>query len=175
MPLVVLTGLSGSGKSTVGRLLAADLDVPFVDLDDRIAERAGLDVGSIFEKLGEAQFREMERVALRDALGGAAQAVIATGGGTLANAESRALALSTANVVVIWLQVSPERAAARCAASEVRPLLATGDPAAALASLLERREAAYAEAHVAVSTDGRSADQVLGEIHAALAHHQGAS
>lgn len=162
---MLLTGISGAGKSTVGRLLASALGCVFVDLDERIVERAGMEVSAIFEKLGEARFRRWEAEALAEALNGP-RAVIATGGGTLASDENRALALASASVV--WLEVSVALAAARCAQSEERPLLTGGSAVDRLAELLERRRAAYSEAPVHVSSDGRAPIEVVDEILDAL-------
>ena len=160
----MLVGLSGAGKSSVGRHLAQRLGWPLVDLDDEIARRAGMSVELIFDKLGEALFRRMEAAALSDALAAPPQ-VIATGGGAVVNRASRAAVLEKSTVV--WLQVSPERSAERCARSEVRPLLAD-DPVRQLERLLEERRALYAEAHVAVDTDGKDAVQVASEVLCAI-------
>jgi shikimate kinase len=162
---LVLIGLSGAGKSSVGRALAARLGCPLVDLDEAIARRAGMSIEQIFEKLGEAQFRRMEATIFAETLDGP-PAVIATGGGAVVNDLSRLQALDSG--LVVWLRVSPERAAERCARSEVRPLI-QGDPVERLRGLLERREGVYAQAHHSVETDGRSSDEVAEAIMSKLA------
>ncbi len=161
----MLTGLSGSGKSTVGPLLAEALGWGFVDLDRRIEERAGMVVGAIFEKWGELAFRDRESEALTEVLAQSPPPVLATGGGTLASARNRDLAARSGTVV--WLQVSPARAATRCVADSatptLRPLLKS-EPTRVLQGLLERREAAYSQAEIVVDTDGLTPSEVAARI-----------
>jgi shikimate kinase len=175
---VLLSGLSGAGKSTVGRLLAARLDRDFVDLDDAIVQRAGVattvsattvsatTVSAIFESLGEAHFRDMERQALCEALEGPPWRVIAAGGGALVDDASRALALAKSTVV--WLRVDPSTAALRVAASEDRPLV-SGDPVEGLRHQLRARESLYAEADLTVDAELGPPDRIAAHIQAVLA------
>lgn len=166
MRTVVLTGLSGAGKSTAGPLVALALGCDFVDLDREIERRAGMAVADIFAVHGEAHFRRLEAEALSDAMSRTRPAVVALGGGALVDPESRRLALARGTVV--WLRVSPEAAAARCATEGGRPLLAGADGADTLRRLLAAREAAYAQAHHVVETDGVEAGDVARRILAAV-------
>jgi len=135
----VLVGLMGSGKSSIGRRLARHLDLPLIDLDDMIVERAGCAIPEIFAAHGEDAFREMETVALRDALG--RQAVIATGGGIVMRAEN--LELLKQHPPVIWLKASPEFLANRIDGDANRPLIAAGDTLSKLQELARVRYPLY--------------------------------
>jgi shikimate kinase len=145
---VVLVGLPGSGKSTVGRLAASQLAAPFLDLDDEIERLAGQPVPEIFRHRGEAAFRELERAALRSVLD-APPAIVAPGGGWAA--QPGALEDVAGRAFIIYLAVPVEIAAARCAGQGARPLL-TGQPAMErLSVLLEERAPYYQQADVVVS------------------------
>jgi shikimate kinase len=139
---VVLVGPMGSGKSTLGRALAARLGLAFVDVDARIEAGAGHDIPSIFASEGEAGFRERETLALAEALAGDA-AVIATGGGAVL-AEANRAAMSGAGRV-IYLRIDAPTQLARLAGDTGRPLLATADRARRLAELQAIREPLYRE------------------------------
>jgi shikimate kinase len=148
---VVLVGLSGSGKSTVGLELAGLLDRAFVDTDELIASEAGTSIADIFDQQGEAAFRERERQAVRRALD-RPPAVLATGGGAPLDTANRA-ALWDGNLVV-WLDAPVEVLVARLGTGGVvRPLLA-GAPSVSLAALRAAREPIYATAHARVDTSG---------------------
>ncbi|HLI28472.1 MAG TPA: shikimate kinase [Chloroflexota bacterium] len=155
---LVLVGLSGTGKSRVGRLVAERLHWRFVDTDAEIERRAGRTVQEIFASDGEARFRALEReVVTRVARG--AGAVIATGGGALLD-EANRRALFNHNLVVC-LRASPEAIAARLAHTrERRPLLEGGDLLSAVRTLAERRAPLYALAHETIDTE----DRTLGEV-----------
>lgn len=166
---VVLVGLMGSGKSTVGPRLARRLGRPFVDTDELVVAAAGRDVPGIFAAGGEAAFRDLERRAVADAMASPVALVVACGGGAVLDpANRRAL---RAGGTVVWLRATPATLAARVGTGEGRPLLAGGGPpAAVLGTLAEVRAGAYeAAAHVAVDTDGLDADAVVEEVAAALA------
>lgn len=160
---LVLTGLSGAGKSEVAAHIARLAEVPHVDLDETIVRRAEMSIDLIFEKLGEANFRRLEAECLADALAGPIS-VVATGAGALVDDSSRRLALDKG--LVVWLQVSPEVAAERVARSETRPLLAgrSEPPVERLRALLGARRAAYAESHHSVETDERTPAEVAGDV-----------
>ena len=148
---LVLTGLPGSGKSTVGRQLAVRIGWEFVDLDELIVERAGRDVAQIFAEAGEERFRELEALAtseirFRDRL------ILAPGGGWITRPET--VALMRPNAKLAYLRVSPATAARRVAASELaRPLLAGGDAAARMEALLQARERLYESADLTVDAE----------------------
>jgi shikimate kinase len=158
---VVLVGLPGSGKTTVGRLVAEELGAQFIDLDEAIERRAGKSVGAVFEEDGEAVFRALE-AEVGDAVLAGPPAVIAPGGGFLASSAIRSAARRTG--LVVYLETTPAEAARRLAGAGGRPLLTGGDPAARLAMLLASREPAYLEAECAVPTSGRSAETVAAAV-----------
>ena len=161
---IVLVGLMGSGKTTIGRRLAARLDLPFVDSDAEIEAAARLSVAEIFERFGETHFRDGERRVIARLIEGPPR-VIATGGGAFADPETRALIL--ARCTAIWLDGDVGRLAERASRSGKRPLLANGHPEAVLAALAETRNPSYAEAHLRISSDRRH-EEIVTEILAAL-------
>ncbi len=159
---IFLVGLSGSGKSSVGRLLADRLGWSFMDTDALIEEAAGRSIPAIFNEQGEAAFRQLEGRALARATR-SARVVIATGGGAPTHDAGRQV---LADGFTVWLAVSPAVAAGRLASQhtdEPRPLLA-GDPQARLESLLEARRDDYARADASVDVDGLTPEQVCDEI-----------
>lgn len=146
---VVLVGLSGSGKSTVGRALAERLGRLFVDSDDLIVARAGKPIPQVFEEQGEPAFRALERGAVADAVSRPA-AVIATGGGAPIDPDNRR-ALWDGNLVV-WLDAPIETLTRRVGRTGAgRPLL-SGDAATRLQELRTAREPLYATAHLRIDT-----------------------
>lgn len=140
---VVLVGLSGTGKTSVGRRIAALLRRPFVDADEEIEERTGRTVRGIFAADGEAAFRELEAEVMADVLASTDPAVIAAGGGAIVNAATRKL-LTQPDVFVVWLTAAPEFLASRTTKKAHRPLL-DGDPVGALRRLAEERAPWYEE------------------------------
>ena len=164
----ILTGFMGTGKSTVGRLLAARLGWPFVDTDTRIEALAGQSIPAIFANQGEPAFRRLERTVIQT-LAAASGHVIATGGGTLLDADNRAALLD--NGLVVCLDADPERLAARLAAAQDRPLLHGADPAARIRALLAERAPLYAALPHHVETTHLSPEAVVEEI-LALWHTQ---
>lgn len=161
---VVLVGLPGAGKSSVGRRAAERLGRPFVDLDVLIARREGRTVADIFAEQGEDYFRERELAATAELRGAPRSSIVAPGGGW-ATAPG-AVALLRPPGRIIHLVVSPQRALARLARSAVvRPLLDRADPLAALEDLLNVRGAAYSACadHV-VSTDLLTVQQVTDAV-----------
>lgn len=146
---IVLVGLMGAGKSTVGQRLAGILGVPFVDSDHEIEIAARRSVAEIFADFGEPHFRDGERRVIARLLG-MGRGVIATGGGAFADAETRALVLKTA--VAVWLDADIATLVARTARKDSRPLLRDGDPGEILTRLHRERAPAYAEAQIRIAT-----------------------
>jgi len=157
---VYLAGMMGVGKSAVGRLLAARLRCPFLDLDEEIERRAGRRIPAIFATGGEAEFRRLEAATLRSVA--PAAGVIALGGGALEDPASRELV--TRAGTVCWLWAAPSTCAAR-ASGDDRPLLAAADPVVRITELLEQRRPDYAAAaDLLVGTEGLTAAQVAERI-----------
>lgn len=163
---VVLVGLMGAGKTTVGRRLAEALGAPFRDSDDEIATAAGMDVPTIFATLGEAAFREGEQRVIRRLLD-APPHVLATGGGAFMNPETRAAV--RARAVSVWLRADLETLVERTSRKTDRPLLREGDPAEILSRLMAQRYPVYTEADIVIDSEaGGSHDAVVASIVAAL-------
>jgi len=163
---IVLVGLMGAGKTTVGRRLAKRLGLPFVDADAEIEAAAGLCVAEIFERFGEAYFRDGERRIVARLVEGPPR-VIATGGGAFMDSATRALILS--RCTAIWLDGDPDTLAERAARRGRRPLLEGKDSRALLRELAAERNPIYAEAHLAVRGDLAAHAQTVDRIVAALA------
>ena len=140
---LVLVGLSGSGKSSIGRRIAVLLERPFHDADDVIEQRAGRTVRGIFAADGEPAFRELEAEVMSDLLGAEPPSVIAAGGGAVVTESTRKL-LQQDDVFVVWLTAAPAFLASRTGKKAHRPLL-DGDPVEALTRLLSERAAWYEE------------------------------
>ena len=158
---VVLIGLPGAGKTTVGRLLAEKLQAGFVDIDTLLIRREGKPIGMIFAEKGEAAFRELERDAMETALK-QEPAVIAPGGGWAV--QQGVLAGAKLNAFVVYMRTRAETAAQRAAPEGTRPLLVGDDPLARMRALLKEREGTYREAHETVDTDRKSPAQVAQEL-----------
>ena len=163
---IVLIGLPGSGKSTVGRLLAEALGWRFLDVDRMIERQTGRSITDIFRAQGEAAFRRLEAEAAHAALE-ARDAVVAPGGGWAAAPGS--LESLAPDALSVWLKVSPGVALTRMGHAHDRPLLAD-DPAAGLERLHRQRSARYADAALTVETDGRTVDEVVETILKAATH-----
>jgi len=160
---VVLVGLMGAGKTTVGRELARRLGRAFVDTDELVETAAGATVAEVFAAEGESGFRARERVAVADACASPTPLVIACGGGAVLDPENRAR-LHDAGLVV-WLRAPADALARRVGDGRARPLLAGGATDATLARLAELRAPAYeAAADVVVDTDGRTVDEVVDAV-----------
>lgn len=165
---IILVGLSGSGKSTVGRLLARQLGLNCIDTDAAIARRAGRTIPQIFAAEGEVHFRALEAAEVRAALAGP-PAVVSLGGGALVVPETR---IRCAQHCLIWLDADPAVLAGRVAprgGAGGRPLLAGADPSARLTELLAQRRPFYAQAHLRLDA-AQPAEAVVRAARSALAH-----
>jgi shikimate kinase len=158
---VVLIGLPGSGKTTVGRLVAEQLHAAFVDIDSILMRKEGKPITMIFAEKGEQAFRALERKEMEAALANQ-PSVIAPGGGWAA--QPGALEAARAAGYVVYLKTRPETAAAHAAPSGTRPLLMGEDPEAQMRALLKEREPFYSRADAKVDTDRKTTDQIVLEV-----------
>lgn len=147
---LVLVGLMGVGKTTVGMRLARALTLPFVDADREIERAAQMKVTEIFERFGEAHFRDGERRVIARLLE-SRSGVLATGGGAFCDAETRALILSRG--LAIWLDSDIETLVERTGRRSTRPLLQGGNPRETLERLQQERKSAYSEAPIRIISD----------------------
>lgn len=154
---IALIGFMGTGKSTVGRILAEHLHFTFVDTDELIESRAGKTIAGIFASDGEAVFRQLERDVVTE-LGARKKMVISTGGGLGANESNVASLKEHALVVCLW--ASPEMIWERVRNQSHRPLLKDPDPLAKIRTLLASREKCYKQADVLMNTEVRSLKEV---------------
>jgi len=164
---IVLVGMMGVGKSSVGRRLAARLNIPFVDADTEVEKAAGMSIADFFARRGEADFRNGEARVIARLLEGGPQ-VLATGGGAVMNAETRAAI--QAKGVSIWLAAEFDVLLRRInKRKNERPLLQTADPAATLRELLVVRGPIYAQSDLTVQSQEVPHEAVVTEIMTALA------
>jgi shikimate kinase len=164
---IVLVGMMGVGKSSIGRRLAARLGVPFVDADAEIEKAAGMSITDIFARHGEADFRSGEARVIARLLESGPQ-VLATGGGAVMNADTRAAI--KAKGVSIWLSAEIDLLMRRISKRKNdRPMLQTPDPAATLRQLLDLREPLYAQSDITVQSREVPHDAIVAEIVRALA------
>jgi XRE family aerobic/anaerobic benzoate catabolism transcriptional regulator len=160
---VALLGLRGAGKSAVGRKLALSLEVPFVELDERVEEIAGAKLGEIFALHGEEHFHRLEREALESVLADGERLVIATGGSIVAAGETFSRLKSTCRT--IWLRAQPEEHFQRVLdQGDRRPMSNRPRAMAELEAILASREPLYARCELEVRTSGLTPDQVVVEI-----------
>lgn len=163
---IFLVGMMGAGKTTIGRSLAQRLGLEFFDTDKVLVDRTGVAVATIFEIEGEEGFRRREAAVLAELARGEG-CVIATGGGAVLSPENRALMRSRGTVV--YLRARLESLWQRMRNDTTRPLLATADPRATIAALLEAREPLYREAaHLIVDTGSQSASTLVSRVISAL-------
>jgi shikimate kinase len=169
---IVLVGMMGAGKSSVGRRLASRLGLTFVDADTEIEAAAGMSIADIFAAHGEAYFRSGEGRVIARLLEGGPQ-VMATGGGAIMNSDTRALI--HAKGVSIWLDAEYEVLLRRVKRRTDRPMLKTADPAETLRHLLDERRPVYAQADLTIRSRDAPHDTIVSEAIGALAGHLGIS
>jgi shikimate kinase len=162
---IVLVGMMGAGKSSIGRRLAARLNIPFVDADAEIEEAASMSIADIFAVHGEPYFRAGEARVIARLLEQGPQ-VLATGGGAFMNAQTRVTIGGKA--VSVWLKADLDVLTKRLRRRNDRPLLKTEDPIATLSKLLGDRDPIYAEADVTVISRDVTHDVIVDEIIAAV-------
>jgi len=160
-PHLILVGLPGVGKTTIGRAAARRLGRSFLDFDQEIERRVGLEVREIFRVQGEERFRALE-FALTQELSGSGGMVLSPGGGWITHARSVELLRSAGRI--IYLRASPEAVARRLRRVETRPLLAGRDPIVALRELYEKRRALYETADVVLDTERLVRQQLIAKV-----------
>jgi shikimate kinase len=163
---IVLIGFMAVGKSVVGQKLAQNLKRPFVDLDQAIEDREGVEVKEIFARKGEAYFRKLEKETMKEVLSRDGQ-VIATGGGAVMDTEN--LRLLKQRSLLISLTASPNTLLRRSGSGNQRPLLKEDDKLGRIGELLTQREVVYRQAHFTIDTDQLSVDEVVERIMELLA------
>lgn len=168
---IVLVGMMGVGKTTVGRRLAPRLGLPFYDADEEIEKAAGMPIADLFEAHGEASFRRGEAEVIKRLLGEPPM-VLATGGGALTTPATRRRIKKRATS--IWLRADIETIVKRATRRNTRPLLRDGDPRRILKKLLDERAPYYADADIAIDSNAGPHARTVSAIMKALdAHHAG--
>ncbi len=165
---VILTGFMGSGKSSVGRLLADRLSCRFIDLDAEIVKSSGVSINELFARDGEPVFRLLESAQLERILSTTERCVVATGGGAVIAPQNREKMRKLG--VTVNLMVTLEQVLQRLQGCDDRPLLAGEKAAERAAALMEEREQFYADADIRIDTDGKSVEDVAAVI---LSHLKG--
>ena len=165
---VVMVGMMGAGKSSIGRRLANRLGMAFADADSEIEQAANASIPEIFETHGEAYFRDGERRVIQRLLDGS-QKVLATGGGAFIQPDTRAAI--QAKGISIWLKADRDLLLQRVKRRSNRPLLNTGDPAEVIEKLSAERYPIYAEANIHIQSRDIAHDVVISDILAALAEY----
>ena len=165
---IVLVGLMGAGKTSVGKRLARRLGMPFTDADTEIVRAAGCSIPDIFNLYGEAAFREGERRVIERLLGEGPM-VLATGGGAFMDAGTRDGIRH--HGVSVWLRATVDVLARRIGRRGGRPMLAGGEPRAILEGLMDKRYPVYAEADIVVDTGDEPTDSTVEKVIAALNNH----
>jgi shikimate kinase len=162
---IVIIGMPGAGKSSIGRKLAARLAIPFHDADSEIETAAGMSISQIFDRFGEEEFRLGERRVIARLLEQPVH-VLATGGGAFMDPETRALIRGKG--ISVWLKADLPTLLTRTSRRDNRPLLKQGDPRDILQKLLATREPVYAEADVTVETNDRPTEETVDRMLEAL-------
>jgi len=158
---IVLVGIMGVGKSTIGKKLSQYLDIPFVDADKEIEKAAGMSVEDIFDQFGEDAFRSGEKKVIKRLMG-EGQKILATGGGAFMNEEIRTDIAEDG--VSVWLNADLDILMKRVQRRANRPLLKTEDPEATMKALLDERNPVYALSDVHIESRTVSRDVIAGEV-----------
>ena len=159
---IILCGFMGSGKSTIGKLLAKKLDRKFIDLDDYIVQKRGMSINQIFKKYGEANFRKSETQSAKN-LSLLDNHVIALGGGTVVNPKNAEILKTIGKIIM--LDILPETVYERLKNDKSRPLLQTDDKLKAITDMMNSRLPYYSNAaDYKISVDGKSKEKIIEEI-----------
>lgn len=159
---IILCGFMGSGKSTIGKLLARQLNAEFIDLDDYIVEKRGMTISDIFSKYGEENFRKSETQAAKN-ISKLDNLIVSLGGGTVVNPKNAEILKTSGKIILLY--ISPETVYQRLKNDKSRPLLQTKDKLKAITDMLEKRMPYYdAAADYKVNVDGKTKEEVLKEI-----------
>jgi shikimate kinase len=162
---IILVGLMGAGKTSVGRKLAEKMEMTFIDADEEIVKAAGCSIEDIFELYGESAFRDVEERVIQRLLE-EGPAILATGGGAFMNPKTRALFARKG--VSVWLRVELDVLVKRTRRRGGRPLLKNREPRAVLKKLMDERYPVYAEADIIIDSKEEGADVTVGMITEAL-------
>jgi shikimate kinase len=166
---LVLVGLMGAGKSSIGRRLAQRFGVAFADADTEIEKAAGRTIPEIFEAFGEEEFRNGERRVIRRLIESGGPRVLATGGGAFMADDTRALI--KAEATSLWLKADFETLFERVSKRSNRPLLKTADPKTTLRDLMQKRYPVYAEADLVVETQRVPIEETVDKVYHAVLDH----
>ncbi|MAJ63469.1 MAG: shikimate kinase [Alphaproteobacteria bacterium] len=158
---IVMVGLMGAGKSSIGRRLANRLGLPFVDADNEIEKAAGCSISEIFDRFGEAAFRDGERKVIKRLMDGKVQ-VLSTGGGAFMDPETRELISQEG--VSVWLRADLDLLVQRCSRRNTRPLLQKGDPKEILQKLIDERYPVYGQADITVDAGDRDHEDTVDQV-----------
>jgi len=165
---IALVGLRGAGKSSLGRALAGDLSLPFVELNSAIETEAGMSLNEVFMLYGQPGFRRLERRCLESFIAKHESAVITVGGGIVSEAETFNLLLM--NCFTVWVKASPEEHMSRVVAQgDLRPMEGNAEAMEDLRRILDAREPLYSKADITLDTTGRKAEDCLLQLRQAVA------
>lgn len=168
MKNIILVGMMGSGKTSIGKLLAEELGFKLIDTDVEVEKKNKMTINEIFKKMGKMGFRYIEEEVVEQ-LGRSVNRVIATGGGTIMSPKN--YNLFRRNGDMVYLKASAEEIYNRVKGDKTRPLLQTSDPLKTIQELIEKRSEIYEKASITVSTDGKTPEEITTEILENLENH----